>query len=194
MLSRSVFFVWWVLGCTNGEDTPPNPPPPDPCDPLVCPFPYSTWNGASPAVSLRRDLLADRSADKPTGGVLRRACTASACHDESPMTASLFIAPSASTPITEAHVDRFLGTADGVMRASATLPTMQIVKPGDPESSFLMRKIDGCFDDVASGCTPLQAGSSHPCGERMPLGSDSLCADERDMIRRWIAQGAKRED
>jgi hypothetical protein len=65
--------------------------------------------------------------------------------------------------------------------------------PGDPANSFLMRKVDGCFEGLEASCTvqSTESESGHPCGDRMPHSSKTLCEDERDMIRRWIAQGAK---
>ena len=94
--------------------------------------------------------------------------------------------------LTDADVTRLLGSMDGVMRASRTNPAMQIVKPGDPANSFLMRKVDGWFTDIMGMCTPLEQDLPSPCGDLMPAsGSEPLCDDERDLIRRWIAQGAK---
>ena len=69
---------------------------------------------------------------------------------------------------------------------SSRLPRMPYVTPGDPENSFLMRTMDGdqCMfnDECRSGF----------CGDRMPFGETQLISvQERDIIRRWIAQGAK---
>ena len=72
-------------GSSSGDTCPPNP----------------SWNGSSPTVSLRNDLLADVSAQKPAGGVFRRACAASSCHDEQSPEAGLFIAPPARNPMTQ---------------------------------------------------------------------------------------------
>jgi len=58
-------------------------------------------------------------------------------------------------------------------------------------AGFLMRKLDGCYEGIEAGCTPLPGhDSDNPCGDRMPQRSDPLSASERDEIRRWIAQGA----
>lgn len=164
-------------------------------------FPYNGWNGMSPTVSLRNDLLANAS-ERPAsgGGVLRRACAFSSCHNDVSKEADLFIGPllrdsmtQMEISITPADVTRMLGNVDGVMRPSKTLPSMQIVKPGDPANSFLMRKMDGCFTDIQSMCTALEPPlpGDGPCGAQMPQKADPLEADERDLIRRWIAQGAK---
>ena len=88
----------------------------------MCPFPYAGWNGTTPVVSLRKDLLADAD-QRPGGGVLRRACAFSACHDATPE-ADLFIGPvlkdteQMNVTLTDMDVQRFLGATDGVMRTA----------------------------------------------------------------------------
>ncbi len=63
-----------------------------------------------------------------------------------------------------------------------------LVVAGDPKASFLMLKMDG---DICS----LDCGSQG-CGVAMPnntAGSPQpLPEDKRNVVRRWIAQGAKR--
>jgi hypothetical protein len=126
---------------------------------------------------------------------MRRACAFSSCHNETSVEADLFLGPGLrdreqnEIALTDAHITRLLGTTDGVMRASKTLPSMQLVKPGDPANSFLMLKIDGCLSGL-TGCTPLEQDVG-PCGDSMPSGSELLSAEERDLFRRWIAQGAQ---
>jgi len=165
---------------------------------VTCP-PDPNWNGAMPVVSLKNDLLADSSTQKPGCGVFRRACSASSCHDDQRPEASLFIAPPLRDVMTQMpialtpdHVTRLLGMTDGVLRMSQTAPTMALVDPGKPATSFLMRKMDGCFTDLASGnqCIPIGDGPP-PCGDEMPSGADVLDSTERDMVRRWIFQGAQ---
>jgi hypothetical protein len=53
------------------------------------------------------------------------------------------------------------------------------VAPGDPEESFLVRKLDGTQADVGGGA-------------RMPMGSAPLPAELVTSIRAWIAAGAPR--
>jgi hypothetical protein len=50
-----------------------------------------------------------------------------------------------------------------------------LVVPNQPDMSLLLQKV---MD------TP-------PCGERMPLGGPPLSDAQRDMVRSWIADGAK---
>ena len=71
-----------------------------------------------------------------------------------------------------------------VGQAAVALPTMSYVTAGDTSKSFLMHKMDGdqcLFDKECKG------GS---CGDSMPHRAKPLPAAERDIIRRWIAQGA----
>lgn len=54
-------------------------------------------------------------------------------------------------------------------------PELFRVAPGEPDSSYLVHKIEGRSSIV---------------GERMPLGSESLSQEEVDAIRTWIENGA----
>ena len=164
---------------------------------VTCP-PDPNYMGGMPMVSLKNDLLSDITTDKPAGGVFRRACAASSCHDPSNPIAGLFIAPPARDSMTQDpllimpdQIDRFLNGTDGVKRASTTAPSIQIVKPNEPWNSFLMRKLDGCWTGIETQCTPIPP-SDPPCGESMPASAGELLAPaERDLVRRWIFQGAQ---
>lgn len=90
----------------------------------------------------------------------------------------------------------FLGTKDGatdpatvyksiVGVAAPELPTMSLVAGGNPKGSFLMRKLDGDHCMLDKAC---KEGS---CGGAMPRTGEILPVEERDKVRRWIAQGAK---
>jgi hypothetical protein len=188
------------------------------CAAASCPFDYGTWDRSGAEVSLRRDLLSDAPAGDgdPPLGILRRACNfTSDCHGREAGAAKLYLGPpgtkSSGEPLalTEEDVREVLrggqpitlldgGQSEPVPRGlidvmAKTAPGMPIVKPFEPENSFLMRKIDGCFEDLAATCESQSDdnASGHPCGDRMPAASKTLCAEELDTIRRWIAQGAK---
>jgi len=62
--------------------------------------------------------------------------------------------------------------------------TMKRIDPGHPETSLVYVKIEAKIH----GTTPL-------CGDVMPLGdnTDPLSASEAEMIRAWIAAGAKND-
>lgn len=59
--------------------------------------------------------------------------------------------------------------------ASAQVPTLLRVKPGDPDNSYLVQKIDG----------------RATVGGRMPLGRAPLPQASIDLVRSWIAAGAQ---
>lgn len=58
--------------------------------------------------------------------------------------------------------------------ASVQVPTLLRVKPGDPDNSYLVQKIDG----------------RATVGGRMPLGRAALPQASIDLVRSWIAAGA----
>lgn len=59
--------------------------------------------------------------------------------------------------------------------ASTQVPTLLRVKPGDPDNSWLVQKIDG----------------RATVGGRMPLGRNPLPQASIDLVRSWIAAGAQ---
>jgi hypothetical protein len=61
---------------------------------------------------------------------------------------------------------------------SADSPLLRVA-PGNPEASYLYRKVTG---------TQIAAGGT---GERMPFGEPPLNAAQLEAIRRWIESGAK---
>ena len=62
--------------------------------------------------------------------------------------------------------------------ASAELPTMDRIEPGQPDQSYLVNKIQG---------TQASVGGS---GQRMPLGMSPLSQDDINTIRAWVEAGA----
>ncbi len=75
--------------------------------------------------------------------------------------------------------------ANLVGKKSQILTSMNIVSAGDPKNSFMMRTMDGDHCLFDSKCV------DGTCGEQMPNDRAVLSVAERDVIRRWIAQGAK---
>ncbi|PZP30935.1 MAG: hypothetical protein DI603_13450 [Roseateles depolymerans] len=59
--------------------------------------------------------------------------------------------------------------------SSAEVPSLKRVKPGDPDNSYLIQKIEGHAS----------------VGARMPFGGPYLDADTVARIRQWIANGAQ---
>ncbi len=72
------------------------------------------------------------------------------------------------------------GYANLVGVASTQSPLLRVA-PGKPDDSYLYRKLVG---------THAGGGGS---GERMPFGDAQLAAEQIEVIRRWIADGAKAE-
>jgi hypothetical protein len=98
-------------------------------------------------------------------------CGGSVCHGADSPTLGLTLAGAQASVVREGVVDR----------PSAELPTMALIEPGEPDDSWLYRKVSDNFDGIdcnIASCT------------RMPLGGASLTADELARIRSWIAAGA----
>lgn len=76
-------------------------------------------------------------------------------------------------------------------RPSRQVPRMMLVVPGDPDGSYLVRKIDG-----TTGELPECASDARRCGIPMPYAwrdggpAVTMPAEQRALIRRWIADGA----
>lgn len=63
---------------------------------------------------------------------------------------------------------------------SVNRPGEILVKPGDPDNSYLIKK--------------LEANTAVITGQRMPLGSPAFLTDGQMLIiRRWIANGARND-
>lgn len=62
----------------------------------------------------------------------------------------------------------------GTSSVSLKCSGRSLVVPGNPDESLLLLKVT----------TP-------PCGDHMPLGGDPLTGEQVEMIRSWIAAGAK---
>ncbi|MEL6182310.1 MAG: hypothetical protein AAFS10_25360, partial [Myxococcota bacterium] len=141
------------------------------CQLRACPEALDVEPG--PPVSFRRDLL-------PT---LQRNCADNPCHGRA---AEPFLGPSLpTTPDASEILAHIVGIP------SETVPSMLLVEPGAPAESFLIVKVEGCQDALELECTP-QPGSttSSACGGVMPLASRPICDLDRELLRRWVLQGA----
>lgn len=157
---------------------------------------YASFDGQNPAVSFRNDVLP----------IQRRACAFSSCHGKLVGSkASLYLGPNIAdtAPDDAAIADIITNMKD----PAKTAPWLARVAPGDPEHSFLMMKLDACQDGApagdagASDASPSDGGttcevqsgalSNNPCGDTMPRSGEQLSRTERDVFRRWIAQGAQ---
>lgn len=130
--------------------------------------PPASFDPQSPTVSLSRDVVP----------IFKRSCAFTSCHGLQGSNNGVFLGESGGPAAVHASV---------VGRRSSKLQTMDLVKAGDPRESFLMRKVDGSHCVLDAQCT------GGTCGESMPRREETLPLEERDTIRRWIAQGAKND-
>jgi hypothetical protein len=132
-------------------------------------------NAPEPA---KLQAAAPASFENDVAPLLVKSCSFSACHSSTgPTNHGLFLG--ATTPERTAQVK------SGLIAATKAAPSMQYVTPGDPDKSFIMHKLDGDQCVVAESC------ADGTCGNSMPDGNALLAEEQRDVIRRWIAQGAK---
>lgn len=138
-------------------------------------FDYASFNLSTPAVSFKADVLP----------VFQRSCSFSAtCHGAVAGSAGFtYLGPGIGVEITAEELAEI--EAQNVGAASRAPSGMPRISAGDPSQSFLMHKIDHTLSCRDLACTP------ETCGAPMPYGGMLLPAEERDAIRRWIAQGAK---
>lgn len=150
----------------GGPDDAPRAPP--------CPEPDAGVSTGSPSFSAEVFPL------------LNASCGSFACHNDAFRNQGLFLGPSpdeyAPTAATQVEVHASL------LARSMTAPGLWRVKPGSPEESFLMFKVDGCQAALAGACPSSPAGK--PCGDPMPLAAPRWSAAKRALLRAWIADGA----
>lgn len=112
--------------------------------------------------------------------IFRPSCATSFCHDAqgAAFSGNLDLrAAEAYAHLVGVISAREAAAADGLLR----------VKPGDPDNSFLIRKV--CPADIGA---PLCSGTALPSayGGRMPLVGSSLSAAKIEALRAWILRGA----
>ncbi len=149
-------------------------------------YDYTSFDGTSPTVQFKADVLP----------IFRQSCGLSAsCHqaENPPLPAEHFLGPSVSMPApTAMQIEEILSGIVGVK--SVDEPDMDVVAPGDPAHSFMMYKLDGDPSNLDGlTCSKLKCAAGMTCLLSMPSGGPQLPTDERDRIRRWIAQGAKND-
>ncbi len=137
-------------------------------------FDYAGYDGGSPVVQFSTDVLPILGASCGTSGN---------CHGgATPATAPQHFLGTSTGTATAAEIQAILGGI--VNQAAVEEPDMNVIKAGDPAHSYLLQKVDGL------GCPTLQCVAAGECGAPMPLGAPQLSEDDRDLIRRWVAQGA----
>ena len=123
---------------------------------------------ALPPAALAADGAGSASADD-VHAILAARCAVGGCHLSAPGAGNLVLAGSAWT-------QRVVGVP------SQEAPSLVLVAPGDPENSWLARKVFGepCDDACAPGLG---------CGIQMPFGTALSDADQQTIVA-WIAAGA----
>jgi hypothetical protein len=124
----------------------------------------------SPVISFKSQIM----------GVLNSNCGSNMCHGSpSAPTEGMFLGDSG---MQGADSDAAYAQIVGV--TSNEDASMMRIVAGSPQSSYLMHKLDGDQCLFAASCGGMG------CQDTMPMGFE-MSVDERDTIRRWIAQGAQ---
>jgi hypothetical protein len=156
-----------VIGCSSTPDAPADAGPGDAgCQAYVAP---AALDLTAPVVSLRTDLI-ER--------VFSKSCAFSSCHGGTNNNHGILLTGDAAAMRT------------ALVGAAMEAPTLKLVTPGDPGASFLMHKID------ADQCLFTASCTGGDCGTAMPQASAATAGPQldvtlRDLVRRWIAQGAQ---
>jgi hypothetical protein len=138
-------------------------------------FDYSTFDGSEPETTLRADVLP----------VFQTSCgiAGGTCHGiaNNSLPGQAYLGEALGTTMTDEQIAEVL--EQNVNVASVKGGTMRLIVPNDPENSFLMAKVDGLCGDIQ--CT------DGDCGDAMPQTGGPLKSENKEKIRRWIAQGAQ---
>jgi hypothetical protein len=127
--------------------------------------PPAGFDTAAPVVSFASDVMP----------IFGQSCAFSTCHGSSSGPANGVFLGKDAARVYKAILD---------VRGDE-LQTMPFVKAGDPRGSYLMRKMDGSQCALDAQC------SGGSCQSSMPKNESLLEVAQRDVVRRWIAQGAK---
>jgi hypothetical protein len=133
-------------------------------------FDYSTYTPTSTTLTFMGDIA-------PLFGL---ACAASpACHMNG-----------AHPPDLGTMADAATIRANIVGMNATEVPSMKYVVAGDPQNSWLMRKVEDANPGCGLMCTP-EANFPASCSTQMPQIPPLLTASDQGKIRDWIKAGAK---
>lgn len=104
--------------------------------------------------------------------ILSESCALTACHAAKQSNLGIHITYDAALVYSE------------LQKESPTVPGLKFVVAGKPDESFVMAKMDGTH-----GKLPACASG---CGKEMPP-DDMLPQAKRDVVRKWIENGAKND-
>ena len=158
-----VALIAFVVAC--GTPMPSWVPDAGPCTPFT-----SEANLMTPQVSFKSDVMP----------VFEQHCASSSCHGiaDSPK-GDLFLGAQLAKGSDSNMVHGAL-----VGKTSTQLPSMMFVAAGDPTHSYIIHKIDGDQCMYESQCVGTD------CQMSMPFSDGLMPVETRDIVRRWIAQGA----
>jgi hypothetical protein len=112
--------------------------------------------------------------------VLTASCSSASCHGVATgAQGGLFLGAQLKKGADSAQVYQSL-----VGPMAGELGSMPYITAGDPQHSFVMHKLDGDQCMFADTC------ANHTCNDTMPRDGQ-LPIETRDIVRRWIAQGAQ---
>ena len=156
-----------LIGC--GTPPPQWVPDAGPCVAYAAP---ASTDLTTPVMSFKENVM----------NILNAHCGSGMCHGSTDNpTGGLFLGSSG-----EGGADADAAYSAIVGRPSGELGSMSFVTPGDPARSYLMHKLDGDQCMFETQCT------SPGCQHSMPSDLEVLLSvSERDIVRRWIAQGAQ---
>jgi len=184
---RALVAALSLISC--GEESPPGSSPDTTatpaapwCSAAVCQPSDLGAASAGTTVSFATDLIGEQQ------GTFRHSCSLTACHGVPEFAqAGLYLGPGLGKPLPPGITSG--GIVANLRRAAVAAPGWQLVVPGDPDNSFLMQKVNGCFDRVLPSCTEARGVCDQACGDPMPPGGQ-LAVPDREKIRQWILQGA----
>lgn len=168
VLLTSMAIAIGLAGC-GGDDGDTGPPPDTRC------FDYGSFNGSSPEVSLRIEVMP----------ILQTNCTfGQSCHGPGlTLAGKVYLGPVMGVQASDAEIQRML---DENVNADPSFDAgMKLITPGDASKSFLMHKTDNSLECPTLACAP------DDCGDPMPFNRPAIDAGDRNTIRRWIMQGAQ---
>jgi hypothetical protein len=128
------------------------------------------FDPTAPTVSFKTNVM----------GLLSSSCASASCHGIAEgAQGGLFLGAELKQGADAANVYASL-----VGPMAGELGTMPYITAGDPANSYVMHKLDG------DQCMFAEACANHTCNETMPRDGQ-LPVETRDILRRWIAQGAQ---
>jgi hypothetical protein len=156
-----------VTSCGSSNDTPATT-----TGGTCTHFDYSTWTPDTMARTLATDVMP----------IFTATCAIVACH-----------AKGTGNPPTLGDLPPGMTVTADMVKAnivgvtSTEVASLKYVAAGDPQNSYLMRKLEDANPGCGLMCMSATMGG---CTTRMPSGFDALMPAQLNIIRSWIKQGA----